>query len=150
MKKIIFSICLLLVCAFLFAACGKQEGEAFDAEKAFERILSEVKYGAKLEDVSKSAEFAFSGVPEGTEIRFWTSEDGKLADAAILFKAKELSDMTAIKTAVEQYVAQRKTEAERYSPEEVSKLENTVILENGVYLIVCVTDDVNAARDILK
>ena len=150
MKKIVFSICLLLVCAVLLTACGKGAGDAFDAEKAFERILSEVKYGAKLEDVSKSAEFAFSGVPEGTEIRFWASEDGKLADAAILFKVKDAADLEKVRTSVEQYIKERRIEAERYSPEEVTKLDGAVTKAAGNYFIVCVTDDLASARDILN
>ena len=149
-KKLIVMISVLLVSALLLSACGGKENAGFDAEKAFGRILEEVKYGSELEDVSKAAEFSFSGVPEGTEIRFWTAADGRLADAAILFRVQASEELEAVKASVEQYIAQRKTEAERYSPEEVSKLENAVKFASGNYYIVCITDDAVTARDVLK
>lgn len=145
-------VCIILVSVMgLFAlACGKSEEKpAFDPEAAFSRLLSEVKFDEKLEDASSYVEYSFDGVPEGADVKYH-SADGQVNDCVIMFKLKNESDMKAARAALDNYISERKHQAEQYSPSEVAKLEKTVILESGLCLIACITNDTATAKSILN
>lgn len=150
-RKILCTI-LVIALAAAFAACSKepQKPAEFDGEAAFSRLLSEVNYAGELEDASAYAEYMFGELPEGTEVKLFTAVSGALADCAIMFKVTDVANIAAVRTALDEYLSSRTREAELYSPEEATKLGKAVIVENGNYLIACVTDDTAAAESILK
>ena len=119
--------------------------EVFDAEKAFSRLLSEVKFDAELEDASDMAEYMFADLPEDTEVKMYMA-DGAYSDSVIMLKG---SDKAAIRAALDEYLSSLKKEAGRYNPEELTKLEKAVIFENGDYVFCCVTADSETVNSIL-
>lgn len=149
MKKAIIILLAAMLCVFAFACKKPEEVKTFDAEAAFERILSEVKFADELDDASSFAEFAFTDLPEIAEVKFHTAKNA-VSDCAVMFKLKSESDMDLARAAIDKYIGELTLEAERYSPEEINKLKNAVIKQDGLYLIACVTNDVSTAKDILK
>lgn len=145
MKKLLCLFIAALIAASL-AACAKEE--PFDAEKAYARIVSEVKFEAELRDMTDYAAFVFGDVAEGAEIRMLNADD-KFEDAVIMFTLKDPADAEKAETAIRNYIAERKTEADRYNPEELPKLENAVVYTNGVHVFCVITDDAETARAIL-
>ena len=154
MKRIIVMILAAVMAISCFAACSGngEKGdakEAFDPEKAFERLRTEVKFDAELEDASEYAEFVFGDAAKGGEIKMYQA-GGKLADALILFKLKDEADFDGVEAAVKDYIETAKLEADRYNPQELKKLENTFVRKSGLYYIVCITGDSETARSILN
>ncbi len=144
------AITLLAVCIILLIpACAPKTDEPFDAEETLTRLLAEVKYAADLEDTGDYAEYAFAGMPEGVEIKMYSC-GGAHADAVIMCKANEASDLPGIRDALKEYIASRRHDAERYDPIEVSKYDNAVWCERGLYVIVCITGDTETAEAILS
>ena len=142
------AIALVMVFAAVFAACGPKAAP-FDADAAFSKLLSDVKYAQTLEDASAYVEYTIGDLPEGTEAKVFTA-GGKYADCAMLFKVKDAADLDAVEAAVRGYLDSIKDEANHYDPEQVPKIEKAIVMRNGTSLIVCVTDDLEAANAILR
>ena len=132
-------VCIALVCimaVFCFAGCKKQDeakeaAKGFDAEASFTKLLNDVQYAETLEDRSSSSEFFFPEVPSDVEIKYFCAPSGRYVDSLIMFKAADKDELPA-------------------NPAEEPKLQNAVIYENGLYVFVCITDDVAAVNNILK
>ena len=149
MKK---TVCILIAIAAVFAVfvgcTGKKDEEPFDPDKAFGRIISEVKFEGELRDEAEYAEFVFGDAVNGGEVRMYDVGD-MVADAVIYFRVNDPADLNAVKTAVNEYLSSRKLEADRYNPTESGKIEKAVIWSDETHVIVCVSADWETAREIL-
>ena len=148
------AVAVLAAIILTLAACGgdKTEAtkEAFDAEKAFSRLLSEVKYAETLADISSSAEYMFSDLPQNVEIRMYNCESGSHPDELIMMKAAKEEDVSALENAAKTHLSELTAQLKDYNPQEVPRVENAVVYTNGLYVFVCVTDDAETAKAILK
>ena len=144
------AVAVLAAVILTLAACGGDKTEqttaAFDAENAFSRLLSEVKYA----DTSSSADFMFSDLPQNAEIKMYTCESGSHPDELIMMKAAKEEDVQALETAAKTHLTELTAQLRDYNPQEVPRVENAVVCTNGLYVFVCVTDDVETAKAILK
>ena len=61
-------------------------------------------------------------------------------------KASSDSQLPAIRAVLEKYIASSRQNAERYNPSEVSKYDNSVWFESGLYIFVCITADPPVCR----
>lgn len=150
--KQINTVLLLTVCSFMIlcmSACAPKAVETFDAEGTLARLLAEVQYEAELADASDYAEYAFAGMPNNVEIKMYSCGGGH-ADAVIMCKANEASELPGIRSALKDYIASRRHDAERYDPREVTKYDNAVWCERDLYVIVCITGDTETAEGILS
>ncbi|MBR0135671.1 MAG: DUF4358 domain-containing protein [Clostridia bacterium] len=151
-------VCIALVCimaVFCFAGCKKQDeakedAKGFDAEASFTKLLNDVQYAEALEDRSSSSEFFFPEVPSDVEIKYFCAPSGRYVDSLIMFKAADKDELPAIKDSIDSYIGSVTAEFHTYNPAEEPKLQNAVIYENGLYVFVCITDDVAAVNNILK
>lgn len=148
-KKLTSIILIALMAMVFMTACNKGGEAAFDADKAFDRLLNEVTYAQPLDDISSHAEFMFGDLPEGVEIKLYTAGDN-CADCAMMFKAKDKEGVAAIEQSVKEYLDSMIKECKFYNPDEVPKLENAVLFIKDLTVIACVTDDVDTVNKILK
>ena len=147
--RIITPLIAILCTLLLISACTTKAVEPFDAESTIAMLLSEVQYEAELADASEYAEYAFAGMQDSVEIKMYSCGGGH-ADAVIMCKANEASDLPELRDALKEYIASRRHDAERYDPREVTKYDNAVWCERGLYVIVCITDDTETAEAILS
>ena len=95
------AVAILAAIILTLAACGGdkkgQTTAAFDAENAFSRLLSEVKYAETLSDTSSSADFMFSDLPQNAEIKMYTCESGSHPDELIMMKGAKEEDCRLLK-----------------------------------------------------
>lgn len=148
MRKYAYLALALLFTALFIVGCGKKD-EPFDAEKAWSRLVSEVNFDAELNDASDYAGFVFGDVADGAEIKMMMA-DGKYEDAVIMIRLADGKDADNAVAAIDEYLGQRKTEAERYEPAEVPKIENAVVRVEGVCVFCVITNDTATVNDILK
>lgn len=120
-----------------------------DAEETFSRLLREVHYAAELEDSSEYSEYILNGLPNDVEVRMYLCGRGR-ADALIMCKASSDSQLPAIRSVLEEYIASGRQNAERYNPSEVSKYDNSVWVESGLYILVCITADTAGVNAVLR
>lgn len=147
--RIITSLIVIISVCLLVSSCSPEANGPFDAESTLARLLSEVQYEAELTDASDYAEYAFAGMPGGVEIKMYSCGGGH-ADTVIMCKANESSEFPGIRSALKDYIASRRHDAERYDPREVSKYDNAIWCERELYVIVCITRDKETAEAILS
>ncbi len=150
MKKTICIMILTALALAVFAGCaGNKAPDPFDPDAAFGKIISEVKFAGDLRDQAEYAEFVFGDAMNGGEVRMYEAGD-KLADAAMFFKVNDKADLEAVKAAVDEYLASRKLEADRYNPAESAKIDKAVVWSDDTHMIVCITDDTDTVNKILN
>lgn len=148
MKRIVCISLLALFALAAFAGCTGNTG-AINAEKAFNRIISEVTFADVLKIDNEYADFVFGDAVNGGTVRMYSVGD-KFADAAIYFEVKDKADLTNVRAAVDEYLASRKLEADRYNPTESAKIDKAVVWTDDTHMIVCITDDVDMVNKILN
>lgn len=151
--RIFFAIVTLIAVILGLAACTEKEETptaVFDAEEAFGKLLTDVRYAEALEDVSDTAEFTFPDLPANTDVRMYAAESGAYADRIIMIKAADEKDVGAVKAAAEKHLEELSAQLKDYNPEEVPKVGNAVVYTNGVFVFVCVTDDADTVKNILR
>lgn len=72
------------------------------------------------------------------------------ADEIAMFQVKEENQVAAIKALINDRIADLKVRYEDYKPEEMDKINNAVIMEDGRYLFVAISPDAETAKTVLK
>lgn len=148
------SVAVLAAVMLTLAACGGDKTEpstaAFDAENAFARLLAEVKYAETLADTESSAEFTFAELPQNAEVKMYACKSGSHPDELIMLKAAKEEDVQALEAAAKTHLSELTAQLKDYNPQEAPRVENAVVYTKGLYVFVCVTDDVETVKAILK
>lgn len=69
-----------------------------------------------------------------------------VVDEVVVFKAK---DVDAVKTKVQQHISAQEESYTSYRPDEVPKLQDSVLVVSGDYVILCVSEDSSSAKTII-
>lgn len=142
-----------IACLLAFTACGEQpednnDSKAFSPDSLIEDILSNVTFSGDLKKVDdESASFTFS-FSEETEILLYRT-DGYYADEFAVFTSDSASDADAVYDTVTAHVRDLKDSFTDYLPEEVPKIDDAIVEKYENYVILCITDDTDTAKDII-
>lgn len=143
MKKIVLiSLILLLV-----SGCGK-ETTSFNPNDLANELLTEVDFDDELTlfagDISKIYD-----MPEVEDYLIYIGSGATSEEIAII-TLKNSSDEEDVKAALEKRVEEQKQNFANYVPEEVSRLEKSIIKSNEKYVVLCVSSDNQAEKIIDK
>lgn len=143
MKKIVLiSLILLLV-----SGCGK-ETTSFNPNDLANELLKEVDFDDELTlfagDISKIYD-----MPEVEDYLIYIGS-GATAEEIAIITLKNSSDEEDVKAALEKRVEEQKQNFANYVPEEVSRLEKSIIKSNEKYVVLCVSSDNQAEKIIDK
>ena len=143
MKKIVLiSLILLLV-----SGCGK-ETTSFNPNDLANELLTEVDFDDELTlfagDISKIYD-----MPEVEDYLIYIGS-GATAEEIAIITLKNSSDEEDVKAALEKRVEEQKQNFANYVPEEVSRLEKSIIKSNEKYVVLCVSSDNQAEKIIDK
>ena len=143
MKKIVLiSLILLLV-----SGCGK-ETTSFNPNDLANELLTEVDFDDELTlfagDISKIYD-----MPEIEDYLIYIGSGATSEEIAII-TLKNSSDEADVKAALEKRVEEQKQNFANYVPEEVSRLEKSIIKSNEKYVVLCVSSDNQAEKIIDK
>lgn len=143
MKKIVLiSLILLLV-----SGCGK-ETTSFNPNDLANELLTEVDFDDELTlfagDISKIYD-----MPEVEDYLIYIGSGATSEEIAII-PLKNSSDEEDVKAALEKRVEEQKQNFANYVPEEVSRLEKSIIKSNEKYVVLCVSSDNQAEKIIDK
>ena len=145
LKKFVSS----LMVAALLAGCSSGGGASADSA---EKIVKDLQLTSKMDKMDESAADGLFFFSEGTvtSSSLYLAND-KSADAVGVF---ETTDVESCRKAVKTYLETTKAQNQSYNPEEVFKLDNAVVEDDGKTVIMVVCDDLESAkkivRDILK
>ena len=76
--------------------------------------------------------------------------DGNAYDMIVVGQCASEEDAKTLYANVQTYVSDLKTEAGRYSPEEVARLDGALLRQTGTLVVLCVSDDTAAATAIVE
>ena len=143
MKKIVLiSLILLLV-----SGCGK-ETTSFNPNDLANELLKEVDFDDELTlfagDISKIYD-----MPEVEDYLIYIGSGATSEEIAII-TLKNSSDEEDVKASLEKRVEEQKQNFANYVPEEVSRLEKSIIKSNEKYVVLCVSSDNQAEKIIDK
>lgn len=74
---------------------------------------------------------------------------GATAEEIIIIKLNNKNNKTEIKEIIKTKIQERKSDFENYLPKEVFKLDNYILESKGNYIILCISNDFNMAKEII-
>lgn len=146
-KPLALGLCTAALALTTLTACASSAA-SFDARAALDELLHQVNYDGALLDISDNAPFYFTGLPDGTTVTMYTTQ-GTSSDQVILFQARDQKDVPTIETLIQTYLDSLTQQAANYTPEEVPKIKDALVYTNGLSVLLCITDDAAAARELL-
>ncbi len=166
MKKILkisLSALLVMLLAFSFAACGEDEKldlgyKEFDVEAMENDLRNSVKYEAKLPEKSLGSSVLavhFPTLPKNDKGEvyaqgdFWVGDDVATADLIMLIKGNNEKEGTELFEWAEAHKQSLIETYSDYDPEEVKKIENAVIRQNGKIVVFVITNDYKTAQGVV-
>lgn len=155
MKKMIRSLgaLLLVLCSVIsLAACGgggtHTTESPVNAQDLVETLLQKVQFDTELSDAGSNATVFFPELPEYALVTMY-SGSGYYADELTWITVAQQSDMEQARKSVDKHLEQVLDQFRSYLPDEMDKIENAVIWQEGVHLILCITNDYKNAKAIM-
>ena len=151
-KIIIFLVIILIIiiAVILFIQRNKEniqiniEGLAEEISKsnAFEDQLEKIDSEMTMQDYNFSTD----------EIEQLVSYQGSGASSEeiVILQVKEKSNINSVKDKINTRLAERKEAFESYLPEEVGKIDNSILRVEGNYIILCVAKDANTVNNVIN
>lgn len=132
------------------AACGGNSGtKTVDVQKLADDLKENVPYSAEMiADAEEELNYKMDP-PEGTTMAGYIA-DGNAYDMIVVGQCASEEDAKTLYANVQTYVSDLKTEAGRYSPEEVARLDGALLRQTGTLVVLCVSDDTAAATAIVE
>ena len=142
MKKIILGVFMIL----FVTGCGN-EVKTFDPNDLANELIAEVNFDDELTkfegDISKLYD-----LPEVENYVVYIGS-GATAEEIAIITLKDESDEESVREALEKRVEEQKQSFSNYVPEEVARLDKSVIQSNQKYVVLCVSDE-DLAEDIIN
>ena len=146
MKKLI-SLLLVLLLTMALAGCGGAKvNNTVTAGGLADALNMTVPFDSEMKSASVDN---YLSVPEGAQAAGYMS-NGTTAEEIFVVRCANEDDAKAVKTEMETLLADQRADMERYQPEEVSRLENAVLVQRGIYAVLCVSADAEKAEKIIK
>lgn len=161
MKKLLLLVSVLVLSMSLMA-CGSDEkdnGEqAKDSKKAIsgavteiaETIVEQGKFNDEVVSIDNemiNQKLDIDGTKAEEIVCYYGTGDS--ANIVYVAKFKEASDASDAKAKLETYLSELKTANESYDPEELGKIDDVVLVIDGQYAIMVISDDSNAVKDVI-
>lgn len=144
-KTVTISLCAALL-ALLLAGCGQAaEAEVQLDELAF-KIKDSVEFSEELYLLDEGIARQLYGVGEDAQCAAWAGAGATAEELAVF----ELPDEAAAGTLVSSLRSRNDERIDDYAdylPDEVPKLQNTLLLSNGRYVLLCTAPDTAGARE---
>ena len=146
MGKLSKLLALALCALVLLAGCGSKNQEIDINQVASE--LAKLPQDDELLLATEKVAEKFYGLPiDGVSgYQIYVSSSGATANEIALFQVEE-GKMDQAKAAVDQRVADLTKNFESYVPEELYRIENRVVVEEGNYLLLAILEDSAKAEE---
>lgn len=152
-KKILIIGIVLVVIIVLginFVFTSKDENVQIDMQKMSEKLITSQIFEDDLSQVDKDTiikKYNFNS----EKIKDVTSYvgTGATAEEILILEMLDKNDIEETEKIIKTKIEERKEDFQNYLPEEVFKLENYNLENKGNYIILCISNDYNKAKDII-
>lgn len=141
--------CFLLLAALLAVAmvgCGGAKANNVEPAGLADALNMTVPFDSELKSVSAEN---YLSLPEGAEAVAYMSK-GATAEEIIVVRCANEADAKTVIAGIETFLADQRVDMERYQPQEVARMDNAVLTQRGVYVVLCVSADSDAAQRVIK
>lgn len=150
-KKILSICCCLLTAVLLFGCGGSQQSLSGSASDIADALKDGGTFEEELNALDENMLSRVYNVSEDT-LSDWKVYigSGATAEEIAVFIAKDEQSAQAVLSAVEERLSDRKDSYRDYVPKELPKLEDAVVLQEGNYVVFCVSGDSEQAKECLE
>lgn len=150
-KRILKGIIIIGTSFVLLVSCGKKEVE-LNVDDLAKKLATEITYKDELNVLDDDMfETIYSRVDKESikEVCVYANS-GASAEQVAVIEAKDDGSATEIKNQLGDNLQEQIEANKDYLPAEVPKLEKPVLMQEGKYVILCVSDENEKAESIVK
>ena len=145
-----FAVCFLAIGFFITTGCQKKEKEYnIDPADLTDDVLQNVKFASDMIEVDKDSLATLYTIDDGIEVKAYIA-GGTIADEIVVFTAPDKEASGRMLKHAETYIQDRIEAFSEYAPAEVAKLQKSYTEQKGKYVVVCITDDIDNAKEIIN
>ena len=144
-------ILALLLCAAMLVGllgCSKEAPKTINIDALTATLLDQVTFDTPLADTGADAALYYPALPQNSMFRLFIGSGYYADELAVITLASE-KDADTAKAAIDEHLSQKKGEFLNYLPNEVPKIENAIVWQEGRYIVVVITADTETANRIL-
>jgi hypothetical protein len=133
------------------ATAVQGEATAKGAAETADTLKSEIKFVDELNEISAEMVEKFYGISSDkyTDGKVYVGSGGATAEEIACFEAVDESAAAEIKSACEARIESQIKQFEDYVPAELDKLNDPVLVTNGNFVYMCISDDNAKAKEII-
>ncbi len=143
---------ILAVIAMLGMLTGCTDDEkkpvVLDIEAVADELLSGVKFDDTLAKLDSEAVKYLYGTGDDISAAVYVGS-GATAEEIAVFEAPDDKACEKLFATVKKHIADQTESYRNYVPAEVARLENALIVKEGRYILLCVTNDTSSAQKII-
>lgn len=144
MKK---AISLFIAVCLLLSGCGKEI--KIDVNAFADELLNSVSYEDELSLIDNEMAFLIHDVSEDvTSIAVYLGSLATAEEIAV-FEAKDNTSAKKVLEKLNEYVGNKRDEYQDYIPKEVKRIDNAIVEQNGKYIVLCITNDTENAKNVI-
>lgn len=144
MKKTI--IILIVSLLFVFTvACDKKEID-LDAQKLGDSLVQKIEFEDQITQIdSENAKDIYEIKSSEITVTSFIGS-GATAEELTIFETSNKEKAKEIISFANKHIAEQKRDYESYNPKEIKKLDNAIVIQKDKYVIICVTEDLDAEK----
>ncbi len=143
-KRVLNVLLVISLVAILATACGGKDDFAMKPKEVADELVAKIDFKDEVIEVDLGKAEALYESEELVDGKLFVSSGASAEELAVF----EVSDINKAKEVFNKRVERQKEDFESYNPEELKKLDDTIIKSKGKYIILCVTDDKEAEAKI--
>lgn len=149
MKKV--SILLTLIMIVLVAAgCSSSQPVTLDVQQTADKLAQEVSFQDQLTILDQDAALKlYDLTADDVQAVALYVGTGATAEEISVWQGKDANAAKNIQNAVNTRIENQKESFVDYNPEEMPKLENPVVVAKGNYVVLCLSNDNDNAKQVI-
>ena len=149
----IHRLALLISILLMLTGCsGSKTTTAWDLPQLTDRLLTEITYTDTLDEMTPDLmTYLYPDIdPADVVTQIIYISTGSTAEEIAAFEAVDEAAATRILQGLQNRITAQTESFTDYVPEEVKRLNDAVLVQNGLYVILSVSGDPDTAKTILK
>ena len=133
------------------SAAAAQTNESVDVTAVADKLKNGIEFKDELAELDEAKIEKIIGISADsyTKAKVYVSSSGGTAEEIDCFEAKDADSAKAISDTLTARVESQKKVFENYVPEEMTKLNDPVLVTNGNYVYLCLSNDNDKAKEII-
>lgn len=148
-RRLVAGILAVLAVVSTLVGCGQSGTKEVDPQQLADRLVNEITYQQKPELMPDGEVEFYMEVAEGVTSIFYMSS-GDTAEEVLVITAPSEEAAIAMKENVKVFLEEQADSFAKYVPATVTRIEDAVLVQKGVYVVLCVSDESQKAETIIK